>query len=156
MAATILMADDNPCDILEVERVLRKARISNPLCAVRDGLELIAYLQGEGAYGDRILYPYPAIVLLDLKMPRKSGLEVLEWLRTGPEHQELGVIVLTALEDLDELRRAYQLGAHSFLAKPIGVADFHNLATGLKGIALESNPDGQYLKFNTKLFRRLA
>ena len=154
MTGTILIADDDPCEIHAMQEVLRKAQILNPFFSVNDGAELMAYLQGEGAYGDRTRYPYPAIILLDLEMPQKSGLEVLEWLHAHPEHQELGVIVLTALENIQEIKQAYRLGAHSFLAKPFTAEDFNNLVRGVNGIELESIPDGQSLKFDTRFSRR--
>ena len=77
----ILLAEDDPNDVLLIQRALQRSNIVNPLQVVRDGADAVAYLNGDLQYGDRERYPLPVLLLMDLKMPRKSGLEVLEWLR---------------------------------------------------------------------------
>lgn len=145
----ILIADDDPADVELTKHVIRKANVLNEVHSVRDGAEAIAYLSGDGIYRDRSRYPYPEILLLDLRMPKVSGMEVLEWIRARPEHREVGIIVLSALEYIREVTRAYQLGAHSFLVKPLRLEEFLNLLSGLKGIRLKPEGEGRYLDFDT-------
>jgi len=116
---TILLAEDDPGDILLAQRTFRKANLSNPIQIVKDGQEAIAYLSGQGDYADRGRYPLPRLILLDLKLPRKSGSEVLEWLRQQPGLKHLPVVVLTASKAPTDLKRAYDLGANSYLLKPV-------------------------------------
>jgi CheY-like chemotaxis protein len=127
----ILIADDNPHDIALVRRFFLKARILNPLKIVPDGVEAINYLQGEGKYSDRLFFPYPGLLLLDLRMPRKSGWDVLVWIQEQ-EPPPLGVVVLSGADDVHTIGRAYKLGADSFLVKPLLYDDFLNLMTWLK------------------------
>ncbi|MCK5545342.1 MAG: response regulator, partial [Desulfobulbaceae bacterium] len=90
---TILLVEDNPNDVILIERAFRKANIANPLQRVTDGEQAVAYLAGERPYAERARCPLPVLMLLDLKLPRKSGLEVLEWLRDQPSLKRLPVIV---------------------------------------------------------------
>src|SRR2546426_1139606 len=92
---TILLADDSEDDIVLIGHAFEQGGIANPLAVVRDGEEAIAYLKGEGPYGDRALYPLPVLMLLDLKMPRTDGFQVLRWMRLQPNFIALPVIVLT-------------------------------------------------------------
>jgi CheY-like chemotaxis protein len=149
----ILIADDNPADIVFVKLVLNEANVLNPIRSVESGDKTISYLKGEGNYADRNLYPFPMLVFLDLKMPKTSGTEVLEWFRFQPEYQEVGIVAITGVHNLQEVRQAYQLGAHSFLIKPFWKEDLMNLLNGLKGIRLESRPGGYYLDFDMSNFR---
>ena len=82
--ATILLAEDDQNDVFFMQRAFSQARLLNPLKVVRDGEETIQYLQGEGVYADRVQYPFPVLLLLDLRMPRRNGFDVLEWLRQQP------------------------------------------------------------------------
>lgn len=86
---------------------------------VRDGEEAVAYLAGDGVYGDRRAHPLPVLVLLDLKLPRRSGFEVLEWIRRHPMLRRLPVVVLTSSRETEDIDRAYSLGASSYIAKPV-------------------------------------
>jgi len=86
--ATILLVEDDSNDVFLMERAFNKARLANPLKVVRDGEEAISYLLGEGIYADRAEYPMPFMILLDLKMPRLSGFEVLEWLESQPLYRK--------------------------------------------------------------------
>lgn len=115
----ILLVEDSPDDQLLIRRAFRKANLLNPLHVVGDGDAAVAYLAGEGAYADRAAHPLPAIVLLDLKLPRRSGLEVLSWIRARPEVRRTPVVVLTSSRDGDDVARAYELGANSYLVKPV-------------------------------------
>jgi len=127
----ILLAEDDEDDILLVLRAFKEAHIVNPLHVVRDGEEVIAYLKGEGIYANRAEYPLPSLLLLDLKMPRINGFEVLQWIRSEPTLRALRVIVLTNSAELPDVNDAYQLGANSFLVKP---TDFGNFITLFKSL----------------------
>lgn len=121
--AVILIAEDRDDDILIIRKSLEKAGVPNPIQIVKDGEEVIAYLLGEGKFANRAEYPLPALLLLDLKMPRMDGFEVLRWLRQQPVLKTLRVIVLTSSQEIRDVNRAYELGANSFLVKPM---DFDN------------------------------
>jgi len=116
--AAVLLAEDNEDDLFLSERVLAKAGIS-PVFHVADGQQAIDYLAGEGDYQDRKRYPLPGVVLLDLKMPAFSGHEVLEWIRTQPQLQELKVYVLTSSGEERDRERAGQAGAQGYFVKPL-------------------------------------
>jgi len=115
---TILLVEDNDDDVFLMQCLFRKSGIPNPLQIVNDGEEAIAYLKGEGAYGDRQKFPRPVIVLLDLNMPRRNGLEVLEWVRQQPGLKQLTVHILSASNRSVDVRRAYELGANAYIVKP--------------------------------------
>jgi CheY-like chemotaxis protein len=115
----ILLVEDDPNDIILIKRAFEKANITNPLQVVENGEEAISYLTGKGRYGDRVKYPLPMLLLLDLKLPRKSGHEVLEWLRKQPMLKRLTVVVLTSSQQSSDINRAYDLGANSYLVKPV-------------------------------------
>ena len=114
-------------------RAFKLAGLINPLFVVQDGEEAIAYLKGEGKFSNRTEYPLPTLLLLDLKMPRKNGFDVLEWLRTQPSLAALRVVVLTTSDQIHDVNRAYQLGANSFLTKPVDFRDFVQLSSAIKG-----------------------
>jgi len=116
--ATVLLAEDDPDDVLLTQIAFEKARLLNPLQVVRDGEEAIAYLRGEGRYANRRNYPMPILLLLDLKMPKVSGFQVLEWLRHKPALQHLSVAIMTSSDHDPHIARAYELGADSYLIKP--------------------------------------
>ncbi|MEY2429289.1 MAG: hypothetical protein QOJ40_2174 [Verrucomicrobiota bacterium] len=121
--ALILIAEDREDDVLLIRRSFEKAGVTNPTQIVHNGEEAIAYLRGEGRFSNRAEYPLPALLLLDLKMTRKDGFEVLRWIRQQPTLKALRVIVLTSSEDIRDVNEAYQAGANSFLVKPM---DFEN------------------------------
>lgn len=129
----ILLAEDNEDHALLTRRAFKQSGLVNPLFVVEDGEQAIAYLTGEGKFGNRSEYPLPTLLLLDLKMPRKNGFEVLEWLRGQPELAALRVVVLTTSDQIHDVNRAYQLGANSFLTKPVDFRDFVQLSSAIKG-----------------------
>ena len=129
----ILLAEDNEDDVMLLQRAFAKANFLNPLAVVPNGEEAIAYLQGEGKYIDRKTYPFPTLLLLDLKLPRKNGFEVLEWIGQQSTMGALRVVVLTSSDDIWDLRQAYQLGAASFLIKPVDFHHFVDLSQSIKG-----------------------
>lgn len=130
---TILLVEDDTNDVLLIQRAFRKAHVVNPLQVVGDGEQAITYLTGQPPYSDRERYPLPALVLLDLKLPRKSGLEVLAWLRQQPGLKRLRVVVLTSSKEAIDVNRAHELGANSYLVKPV---EFDALLDMIKTIDL--------------------
>jgi len=129
----ILLAEDGEDQVILIRRAFAKAQLLNPLHVVSNGEEAIAYLQGEGKYSNRDEYPLPCLLLLDLKMPRKNGFEVLEWIRQQPGLSALRVVVLTGSDEMRDVNRAYQLGANSFLVKPVDFPRFVEVTQALKG-----------------------
>src|SRR5689334_20462336 len=126
--AVILVVDDRDDDLVIIKKAFEKARVVNPIITVQGGEEAIQYLKGEGDYSNRDEYPLPSLVLLDLKMPKVDGFEVLEWIRSQPTLQTLRVVVLTSSDHMKDVNRAYALGANSFVTKPVGVDKFLELA----------------------------
>ncbi|MEW5858121.1 MAG: response regulator [Cyanobacteriota bacterium] len=116
---TILLVEDDSNDIFLIQRAFRKANLLNPLQVVENGEAAVFYLEGNPPYSDRDRYPLPVLILLDLRLPRKSGLEVLEWLRQQPDLKRLPVVVLSSSKENREINRAYDLGANSYLVKPV-------------------------------------
>jgi CheY-like chemotaxis protein len=116
---TILLVEDDANDVFLIRRAFEKAQIGNPIQAVEHGDEAVAYLAGEGPYQDRARYPLPVVMLLDLKLPRRSGHEVLAWMREHQGLKRLPVVVLTSSRDSADVNRAYDLGANSYLIKPV-------------------------------------
>jgi CheY-like chemotaxis protein len=114
----VLVAEDNPDDALLLRRALEKAGIRARLKIVSDGEEMLLYLQGLGAFANRATNPLPSLVILDLKMPRKSGLEVLAWMGENPELSVVPTIVLSASNLDADVRSAYNLGANTYFVKP--------------------------------------
>lgn len=114
----VLVAEDNPDDALLLRRALDKAGVRSPIKIVNDGEELLLYLQGRGAYANREACPAPSLIILDLKMPRKGGLEVLEWLNANRDLAVVPTIVLSASNIEEDVRNAYHLGANTFFLKP--------------------------------------
>lgn len=140
---TVLLVEDDSNDILLTQRAFQKGRIANPLEVVTDGEEAIVYLSGENGFGDRQKHPLPALVLLDLKLPRKSGLEVLEWLRNQAGLRRLPVVVLTSSKESRDVNRAYDLGANSYLVKPVGFDSLLEMveSLGLYWLILNKGPE---------------
>jgi CheY-like chemotaxis protein len=115
----ILLAEDDVNDALLVERALSRAGIHNPIMVVRDGQEAIDYLEGKGPFAARKNFPLPTLALLDIKMPKKNGLEVLEWVRhNGGGLKLLPVIIMSSSSIQEDIDRAYQLGVNAYLVKP--------------------------------------
>jgi CheY-like chemotaxis protein len=123
----ILLAEDDPNDVLLIQRAFQKAGFHNSLKVVRDGEQAIEYLSGTGEYSDRKHFPLPFLVLLDLKMPGTDGFEVLQWVRADRDLKRLLVIVLTSSNLQSDVDRAYDLGANSYLVKPVEFQEMVNM-----------------------------
>jgi CheY-like chemotaxis protein len=113
----VLLVDDDPNDVLLIRRAFSKSSFATSLHSVHDGEEAMHYLQGLEPYRDRVRYPLPCLILLDLKMPRLDGFEVLQWLRGQPKLRHLPVVVLSSSNAIVDVNRAYELGAKSCLVK---------------------------------------
>ena len=118
---TILIAEDDENDISLLEVALRRAGINNPLQFVQDGEQAIDYLCQRNGFTDRSRFPFPTVVILDIKMPRRSGLEVLQWLREHPECSVIPSIVLSASAEPQDVQKAYELGASTYFQKPASI-----------------------------------
>jgi len=128
----ILHVEDDEQDIFFMQRAFKAAGIENPIQHVRDGEEAIDYLEGTGAFADRKGVLQPHLVLLDLKLPGKSGLEVLEWIRAHPILRAMVVIVFSSSPEPADVERAYHLGANSYIVKPIDLDQYAEIAILLK------------------------
>ena len=139
----ILVVEDNPADVALIRRAFEKVRLANPLQIVTHGDAAVDYLSGQGMYADRKRFPLPVLVLLDLNLPRRSGIEVLQWLRARPDLQHLPVAVLTLSQQDQDVNAAYDIGVHSYLVKPVHLDGLMQLlkTTPLHWLLLDSPPD---------------
>jgi len=131
--SAILLVEDDEDDILLLRRAFRNAHIANPLLEVRDGQAAIQYLSGEGDYGDRARYPIPFLILLDLRLPKLSGFEVIAWLREQPQLANVIVVVLTASDHVPDVTKARELGANSYLVKPGNFEELVEMVKRIRG-----------------------
>ena len=150
--ALILIVEDSEDHLFLMQLAFKRAQITNPVQEVRSGEEAIAYLGGTGTFSDWARHPLPALVLLDLKMPGIDGFGVLRWIREQPGLKHLRVIMLTS-SDLDqEVTLAHELGAKSFLTKPVDLDKLVEMIRALKTywldfdkppLAFRTRPEGQ-------------
>ena len=131
--ATILVVEDDPNDLFFLKRALSAVRANCLMQAVGDGAEAIDYLRGVDDYADRRRFPMPALILMDLKMPRVDGFEFLGWLRGEPDLKMIPVVVLSSSNLPHDVKRAYELGANSFVVK---AQDCTTLPHTLKTLAI--------------------
>ncbi len=115
---TILLVEDEENDVVFMEMALEKAGLTSALQVAEDGEEAINYLSGEGEFADRTRFPLPALIFLDLKLPRVMGMEVLKWIRDQPALDTMVVIILTSSQQRSDIQKACALGANSYLVKP--------------------------------------
>lgn len=116
---TILMADDDEEDLLLAKRALEACRLANDLHCVRNGEELLDYLFRRGAYAELATSPRPGLILLDLNMPRKDGREALQEIKAHPELRSIPIVILTTSKAEEDIYRTYDLGANSYITKPV-------------------------------------
>ena len=121
---SILLVEDNPDDVVLTMRALQKNGLENAVTVVRDGVEAWDYLLGTGTFVGRDTSQLPALVLLDLKMPKVNGLEFLQRLGEHPELKQLRVVVLTSSQEAEDIIQSYQFGACSYIRKPVDFNEF--------------------------------
>jgi CheY-like chemotaxis protein len=130
-SVTILMADDDQDDCLLVSSAFEESRLVNDLRFVRDGEELMDYLYRRGQYSDALTVPRPGLILLDLNMPRKDGREALKEIKSDEGLREIPIVVLTTSKDEEDVIRSYNLGANSYITKPV---TFEGLVNVMKSL----------------------
>jgi len=135
----ILLAEDDPNDVLLIRRAFEKAGLRDTLKVVDDGEQAINYLSGTGPYADRERFPVPFLLLLDIKMPGTDGFEVLQWARAEPDLKRLLIVVLTSSNLQADVDRAYELGANSYLVKPVSFDEMVNLIQRFEAYWTELN-----------------
>lgn len=121
---TILLVEDNPDDEALTLRALRKSKIANEINVVRDGVEALDYLFCTGSYASRDPFELPQVILLDLKLPKLDGLEVLRQIRNDPRTRILPVVILTSSKEEQDMANAYISGANSYVRKPVDFNQF--------------------------------
>ena len=129
--ATILVTDDDENDLFFLQRAIARAGLANPLFVSHDGQEAIDYLAGAPPYDNRIRYPLPGLLLLDLKMPRVNGFDVLSWWSQRPDLKHIRVVVLSSSSHEEDVKKAKDLGAHDFRTKP---PEFQNLVDLIRDV----------------------
>ncbi|SDT97329.1 two-component system, unclassified family, response regulator [Verrucomicrobium sp. GAS474] len=134
---SILLVEDSPEDIFFMQRALKKAGVLNPLQIAEDGQKAMDYLNGSGLYGNRLVYPLPGLVLLDLKIPFVKGLEVLKWIRSQADLAQMIVIVFTSSGLDNDITHAYSLGANSYSIKPSASEKLAEFSKALKDYWLQ-------------------
>lgn len=120
----VLVAEDEPTDALILRVAFEQAGIPRSLVVVRDGEEAVNYLCGNPPYTDRSVHPLPALILLDLKMPRMTGFDVLAWLASRPDFKHLPAIVFSSSSEEQDVSRARQMGARDYFIKPHSISDY--------------------------------
>jgi len=133
------LVEDQEDDVFFLKRAFQGVGIHNPVQVVQDGKDAMDYLAGAGHYADRERFPLPCLVLLDLKLPRVMGLEVLKWIRSQAELKTVIVLVLTSSRAPADIARAYQLGVDALLIKPSGPEELQEIAAGIKAFWLQAN-----------------
>ncbi|WP_336367510.1 response regulator [Marinobacter sp. C2H3] len=128
----IVLAEDDEDDQLIVRKAFQQARFRSPLHIVDNGRELMHYLRGEGRYQDREAYPMPGLILLDLNMPVMNGEEALAQIKADKNLQHIPVVILTTSDDQTGINRCYELGASTFITKPVTFSGFLNVVSELQ------------------------
>lgn len=136
---TILLIEDESSDATLLQRGFANAGVLNPIVHLKDGDEALAYLAGVGERSDRERFPLPALILLDLKMPGMTGLQLLQWMRTQRDVRRIPVVVLTASDDRITVNAAYDAGANSYLIKPGSSDEIARLVRAIQGYWMELN-----------------
>lgn len=120
----ILLAEDDPEEAEHARRAFKRYCFVNPIFVVSDGTEVLSYLLGEGKFSDRDEYPLPSLLLVDLRMERMHGFDVIRWVRAHPNFRHLPIVVLSSREEINQVNQAYAMGATSFMMKPVEFVEF--------------------------------
>lgn len=134
---TILVAEDSDVDFEYMERSFKKHNIANQIFRCKNGEEALDYIYNRKQFEDQSKFLSPAILLLDLNMPKKDGFEVLEVLKNDQEKKHIPIIILSTSEDKMDINRCYELGANSYVVKPVGVPEYISAFEKIKGYWLE-------------------
>jgi CheY-like chemotaxis protein len=129
---TVLLVEDDLNDIFLVKRAFKMAQLPTPLQVVTDGVEAISYLQGDGKYADRDAFPLPQLIVMDIKMPRKTGFEVLAWVK-GNELpiRRIPIVIVSSSNNPSDINRAYELGANAYMVKPVNFRAVEHLFSSI-------------------------
>jgi two-component system response regulator len=138
----ILLVEDNPRDEILTLRALKRSKVANSVIVVRDGVEALDYLFGRGIYAEPSSHVRPQLVLLDLKLPKVDGLEVLQQIRANEQTRRLPVVVFTSSSEEEDLFKSYNHGANSYIRKPIEFEEFLEATQqmGLYWLVLNEHP----------------
>jgi CheY-like chemotaxis protein len=131
--APILVAEDEDADVIFLQHACDTLKILNPLVVLKDGDEVVSYLQRKAPFENRAEHPPPALLLLDLKMPRMTGFDVLEWLQKNPQFKTFPIVVLTSSDQERDREKAMSLGAAGFCVKPGGIQKLTDLVREIHG-----------------------
>jgi len=120
----IFLVEDRPDEVELMKQALHQVGVTNPLRVFTDGAEAIAYFEGGGRYSDRVTYPLPRLVMLDLKLPNRTGLDIVKWMKSDPRIKRIPVIVITSSREVLDMEKAYSAGVNSYLVKPTSFREF--------------------------------
>ena len=143
-AVEILIVEDNPHDAELTLRALRKNNLANKVYVAEDGAEALDFIFCKGKYADRNFSIPPKVIFLDLKLPKISGLEVLQELKSNPHTKSLPVVMITSSREDPDIKKAYELGVNSYVVKPVNFDDFLSAMshTGLYWLLVNESPKG--------------
>ena len=143
-AGPILLVEDEKTDAMLFRRALEKITAHPPIVEIANGDDAVDYLAGNGKYTDRGQYPLPHMVVLDIKLPRRSGFEVLDWIRSQPEKLRFTpVLMLSSSDRVDDVESSYDRGANAYVSKPFGSDEYNRLASAFANFWLKYNEQGQ-------------
>lgn len=149
--APVLYAEDSEDDAFLLQRAFTQAGVTHPLVVVPNGKAVVHYLSATGPYADRSQHPFPRLVLLDIKLPHRTGLDVLCWIRQQPELRRLPVIMLTSSAQDRDIASAYSLGANGYLVKPSNATGLAQLGRDLGKICDEPEAEGSWVLHGNRL-----
>ena len=125
---TVLLVEDDPNDALLIQRAFSRSGVQVSVQRLQNGDEAVSYLRGDAPYDNRVLHPVPEVMLLDIKLPRRSGFEVLQWVRMQTDGlRRMPIVMLTSSTHSIDINRAYDLGANSYVSKPESSDQLHEL-----------------------------
>jgi CheY-like chemotaxis protein len=136
---SVLLVEDDSNDVLFIQRAFSRVNPAITIHVVKDGDAAVDYLNGSGDYGDRDRYPLPSLILLDLKLPRRSGIEVLQWIRQKDSIKRIPVVVLTSSRERLDVDLSYDVGVNSYLVKPVSFDDLSIMIKALNTYWLSLN-----------------
>lgn len=142
IAAEIILVEDNPSDADLIKRALNKNNVANKILHLKDGQEVIDYLFGEGQWKGRTTANTPKVILLDLKMPKVSGIEVLKKIKSNEQTMGIPVVILTSSKEDPDIKECYKLGVNSYVVKPVGFEEFSSTVAqlGLYWLLINQQP----------------